>query len=246
MRHSKPYSIVFVLSITVVFGLLLSLAKGALSERQQFNEEVNVKRNILIAVGLLERDAEVALTEIDEVYNAAVQSFAVDRDGVVIEGIEGESLDLEEVLGNPDTSQHLYPVFVVASGGELPSVYAIPVFGKGLWSTLYGYLALESDLETVRGMTFYAHGETPGLGAEIEQAWFQNNFVGKKIYDGTGQLRTIQVVKGLVADRIPVDDRQYYVDGISGATVTGRGVSNLLETKVALYEPFFRRVRAER
>ena len=133
---------------------------------------------------------------------------------------------------------------VTDAGGE-PSAYAIPVFGKGLWSTLYGYLALEADLETVKGMTFYAHKETPGLGAEIETAWFQNNFKDKKIYDA-GELRPIQVVKGLVEDRIAADDRDYYVDGISGATVTGRGVSNLLETKVALYEPFFRRVRAGR
>ena len=246
MQHSKPYSIVFVLAITIIFGFLLALAASALRERQEFNASVNVKRNILVAVGLLDRDAEVELTEIDALYTDSMQSFAVDRDGIVVEGIAGESLDLEVVLQNPDASEHRYPVFVVASGGEPPSVYAIPVFGQGLWSTLYGYLALEADLETVRGMTFYAHKETPGLGAEIEQAWFQNNFVGKKILDVAGQLRTIQVVKGLVEDRIPASDRQYYVDGISGATVTGRGVSNLLETKVALYEPFFRRVRAER
>lgn len=245
MLRSKPYSIVFVLIITVVWGLLLSLAASALRERQQFNAEVNVKRNILIAVGLLDRDQDVELTEIDVIYTNSVQSFAVDRDGIVVEGVAGDSLDLELVLQNPDISQHRYPVFVVAVGGQLPSVYAIPVFGKGLWSTLYGYLALEADLETVRGMTFYAHKETAGLGAEIEQAWFQDNFVGKKIYDEIGMLRTIQVVKGLVEDRIPAGDRQYYVDGISGATMTGRGVSNLLETKIALYEPFFRRLRAE-
>ncbi len=246
MQHSRPYSIFFVLAITVVFGLLLSLAYSALRDRQQFNAEVNVKRNILIAVGLLDRSADVDLNEIDNIYNISIKSFAVDRYGDIAEGVEGASLDLEAVLENPDPSQHLYPVFVVASGDEPPSVYAIPVFGKGLWSTLYGYLALESDLETVRGMTFYEHKETPGLGAEIEQAWFQNNFIGKKIYDGSGRLRTIQVVKGLVEDRIATEDQQYYVDGISGATITGRGVSNLLETKVALYEPFFRRVRAER
>lgn len=245
MRHSKPYSIVFVLAVTIVFGLLLSLAASGLRGRQQFNAEVNVKRNILIAVGLLDRDADVESVEIDAMYTDSVRSFAVDRDGAVIEGVAGESLDLEVVLQDPDSSRHHYPVFVVETGGQ-PSVYAIPVFGKGLWSTLYGYLALEADLETVRGMTFYEHKETPGLGAEIEQAWFQDNFVGKKIYDRTGALRTTQVVKGLVEDRVPADERQYYVDGISGATMTGRGVSNLLETKVALYEPYFRRLRVER
>ena len=243
MQHSKPYSIGFILIITALFGLLLALAASALSERQQFNEEVNVKRNILMAVGVLDRDREMELEEIDAMYQESVQSFAVDPEGTIVEGVSGESLDLEVVLQNPDTSQHRYPVFVATDAGG-STVYAIPVFGKGLWSTLYGYLALEADLETVRGMTFYAHGETPGLGAEIEQAWFQDNFVGKKIYDA-GALRTIQVVKGTVENRIQdPGDRDYYVDGISGATITGRGVSNLLETKVALYEPFFRRIRA--
>lgn len=243
MQHSKPYSIGFILIITALFGLLLALAASALRERQQFNEEVNVKRNILMAVGVLDRDREMELEEIDAMYQESVQSFAVDPEGTIVEGVSGESLDLEVVLQNPDTSQHRYPVFVATDAGG-STVYAIPVFGKGLWSTLYGYLALEADLETVRGMTFYAHGETPGLGAEIEQAWFQDNFVGKKIYDA-GELRTIRVVKGTVENRIQdPGDREYYVDGISGATITGRGVSNLLETKVALYEPFFRRIRA--
>ncbi len=243
MQHSKPYSIGFILIITALFGLLLALAASALSERQQFNEEVNVKRNILMAVGVLDRDREMELDEIDAMYQESVQSFAVDPEGTIVEGVSGESLDLEVVLQNPDTSQHRYPVFVATDAGG-STVYAIPVFGKGLWSTLYGYLALEADLETVRGMTFYAHGETPGLGAEIEQAWFQDNFVGKKIYDA-GALRTIQVVKGTVENRIQdPGERDYFVDGISGATITGRGVSNLLETKVALYEPFFRRIRA--
>ncbi len=243
MQHSKPYSIGFILIITALFGLLLALAASALRERQQFNEEVNVKRNILMAVGVLDRDREMELDEIDAMYQESVQSFAVDPEGTIVEGVSGESLDLEVVLQDPDTSQHRYPVFVATDAGG-STVYAIPVFGKGLWSTLYGYLALEADLETVRGMTFYAHGETPGLGAEIEQAWFQDNFVGKKIYDA-GDLRTIRVVKGTVENRIQdPGERDYYVDGISGATITGRGVSNLLETKVALYEPFFRRVRA--
>ncbi len=243
MQHSKPYSIGFILIITALFGLLLALAASALRERQQFNEEVNVKRNILMAVGVLDRDREMELNEIDAMYQESVQSFAVDPEGTIVEGVSGESLDLEVVLQNPDTSQHRYPVFVATDAGG-STVYAIPVFGKGLWSTLYGYLALEADLETVRGMTFYAHGETPGLGAEIEQAWFQDNFVGKKIYDA-GALRTIQVVKGTVENRIQdPGERDYFVDGISGATITGRGVSNLLETKVALYEPFFRRIRA--
>ena len=162
MQHSKPYSIGFILIITALFGLLLALAASALRERQQFNEEVNVKRNILMAVGVLDRDREMELDEIDAMYQESVQSFAVDPEGTIVEGVSGESLDLEVELQNPDTSQHRYPVFMATDAGG-STVYAIPVFGKGLWSTLYGYLALEADLETVRGMTFYAHGEPPAL-----------------------------------------------------------------------------------
>ena len=131
------------------------------------------------------------------------------------------------------------------NGGQA-SVYAIPVHGKGLWSTLYGYLALESDLDTIKGMTFYKQGETAGLGAEIAQPWFQENFVGKKIFDGE-VLRSIEVVKGKVEQLIAdPDDQVYAVDGISGASITGRGVADLLKEKLSIYEPYIKRVRAEK
>jgi len=105
--------------------------------------------------------------------------------------------------------------------------------------------SLGVDLDTVRGITFYKHGETAGLGAEIEQAWFQDNFVGKKIFDGN-ELRSIQVVKGRVGDVFSNPaDHTYAVDGISGASLTGRGGTDLLDEKLTIYEPYIRRVRAE-
>ena len=244
MNRSKLYSVVFVLIITVFWGFVLSFAATSLREPQQANETLNMRTNILQAVGLMEREEKLEPEERNKLYEESVESFLVDHEGKVIPGSSAEGVDLEEELENPDPAAWRLPVFVVTEGGRA-SVYAIPVFGKGLWSTLYGYLALSDDLDTVKGITFYKHGETAGLGAEIEQAWFQDNFVGKKIFDGN-ELRSIQVVKGKVGDVFSNSaDHTYAVDGISGASMTGRGVTNLLDEKLTIYEPYIRRVRAE-
>ena len=244
MNRSKVYSVVFVLIITVFWGFVLSFAATSLREPQQANEQRNIRENILKAVGLMEREQKLEPEEINQLYDDSVESFLVDHEGKVIPGSSADGVDLEEELENPDPAAWRLPVFVVTEGGKA-SVYAIPVYGQGLWSTLYGYLALEDDLDTVKGITFYDHGETAGLGAEIEQAWFQDNFVGKRIFDGSA-LRSIQVVKGKVADVFSnAADHTYAVDGISGASITGRGVTNLLQEKLAIYAPYITRVRAE-
>ena len=244
MNRSKLYSVVFVLIITVFWGFVLSFAATSLREPQQANEALNMRTNILVAVGLMGRDDALEPEQRNKLYEESVESFLVDHEGKVIPGSSAVGVDLEEELENPDPGAWRLPVFVVTEGGRA-SVYAIPVFGKGLWSTLYGYLALSDDLDTVQGITFYKHGETAGLGAEIEQAWFQDNFVGKKIFDGN-ELRSIQVVKGKVGDVFSNSaDHTYAVDGISGASMTGRGVTNLLDEKLTIYEPYIRRVRAE-
>ena len=244
MNRSKLYSVVFVLIITVFWGFVLSFAATSLREPQQANETLNMRTNILLAVGLMERGERLEPDERNELYEESVESFLVDHEGKVIPGSSAEGVDLEEELENSDPAAWRLPVFVVTDGGRA-SVYAIPVFGKGLWSTLYGYLALSDDLDTVKGITFYKHGETAGLGAEIEQAWFQDNFVGKKIFDGD-ELRSIQVVKGKVGDVFSNPaDHTYAVDGISGASMTGRGVTDLLDEKLNIYGPYIRRVRAE-
>ena len=115
------------------------------------------------------------------------------------------------------------------------NVMIIPISGKGLWSSLFGYFAIDANnLSTVKGITFYAHGETPGLGAEISKQWFQSNFIGKEIYSGE-ELLSIKVTKAGLADK----SNLYEVDGISGATITSRGVTELLKRDLQRYEPYF-------
>ena len=116
---------------------------------------------------------------------------------------------------------------------SLPEATIIPISGKGLWSTLFGYFAIDNDYNTVRGITFYKHKETPGLGGEVDKDWFQNNFVGKKIKDDDGSLLSITVAKGKSGNNI------HGVDGISGATITSRGLSEFLLRDLKKYLPYF-------
>ena len=102
-----------------------------------------------------------------------------------------------------------------------------------MWSSLFGYFAIDADnFSTVQGITFYAHGETPGLGAEISKEWFQSNFIGKEVYD-EGELLSIRVTKPGLANGL------YEVDGISGATITSNGVTTLLKRDLGRYKNYF-------
>lgn len=126
--------------------------------------------------------------------------------------------ELVELVGG-DTAE----VFLVRDGDAIEQVI-LPVYGAGLWSTMYGYLSLEADGSTVRGLRFYEHGETPGLGDQVEKADWLAQWPGKQIYDESGNAR-IEIVRGTV---IEGDDAIYQVDGLSGATLTGRGINVFL------------------
>ncbi len=234
-KNRTPYVIGFALCICVVCSLLLSFISQSLKDRQAANERTDVKRNILKAVKLKDPLAKNATNQqIESVFESKIKAIRVDREGNVIPGTESLSGKKE---------QKGLPMFIYEENGS-PRAYCFPIQGKGLWSILYGYLALEPDAITVRGITFYKDGETPGLGAEIEKDWFQNNFVGKKIWDAKEQkLRPIVLVKGKVKDKIPKGERAYYVDGISGATLTSNGVTNLLAKWLKVYEPYFAKIR---
>ena len=106
---------------------------------------------------------------------------------------------------------------------------------------MYGYFAIEPDAVTVKGITFYRHKETPGLGGEVDKEWFKNNFIGKRLVDNDGKLVSIEVIKGFVSDKDPEAYRK--VDGISGATITCKGVTTFLKKDLNKYEPYFKKIR---
>ncbi len=219
--RSNAYTLTFTTLVTVILGLLVSVAATSLKDRQQLNEEIDMKRNILRSLHIPEdHSKKLSEQEILNAFETTVKEVHLNENGDV----------------DPDGNLVVYEKTV---DGKVDG-YAFPISGKGLWSTIYGYLALEPDGKTVLGITFYKHGETPGLGGEIEKEWFTKNFIGKRIVDEQDQLTSIQVIKGKVDPTRKASVHQ--VDGISGATMTGRGVTAFLADNLQTYKPFFSKI----
>ena len=226
---------VFILTITVICSLLLSLVSEVLKERQDKNIAIDRKKNILSAVGV--NIAEFSILDIDQYFIDNIDTLIITPEGSLVNNISIESLLEEE---NSQTGEIKYfdqkqDEFLPIYTEKLSKAIILPVSGKGLWGSLYGYFALDADnFSTVKGITFYKHKETPGLGAEISEKWFQSNFIGKEIYDNS-ILTSINVTKAGLADKAALHE----VDGISGATITSNGVADLLKRDLKRYEPYF-------
>jgi len=199
-----------------------------------------MKKNILKAVKLIDKN-KISQQEILKKYNENIKSYSINNIGNLIElpnGVSVEDIDPEKEESKNE-AKRFYPIYV-RKKDEVISAYCIPIIGKGLWSTIYGYLALEPDLNTILGITFYKHGETPGLGSEIESESFQNKFIGKKIWDDYDKLVAIKILK-----QEPLPDSKnliHEIEGITGATKTSEGVMHLLMKDLHKYEAHFRKL----
>ena len=233
---STRYTFIFAIIVCVVSGVLLSAVSEGLRTQRELNEELDVKKNILKAVALKDPiSPKMKGPEVLNVYGSKIEELVVDARGDVIEGKTPEQLT--------EKDKNLFPLYIYKEDGQVMA-YAFPVVGQGLWSTLYGYLAVEADATTIRGITFYKHGETPGLGGEIEKEWFQNNFKGKTIYSvKEHKLTPIVVVKGKAADVVGKNELSYHVDGITAATLTGNGVTELMARWITVYDAYLSKLR---
>ena len=225
---------IFILTITIISSFFLSLASEGFREKRNKNIEIDKKKNILSAIGININNFDIS--DIDDYFKNNIDTLIINLNGLVEKNvsikdlIEVENKSTGEMKFYYENKEYL-PLYLESK----ENVVIMPVSGKGLWSSLFGYFAIDaSDYSTVKGITFYAHGETPGLGAEISKKWFQNNFVDKEIYDSNSKFKSIIVVKGK-AD----SNSKYEVDGISGATITSNGVTTLIDRDLKRYEPYF-------
>jgi len=233
-KNSTSYIFIFALVICALCSLALALVSEGLRPRREMNEAVERQKNILKAAGLADSVRKEVSADIAVLFAEKIEALVIDAKGERVPGI----LPDQAVLENGQ-----YPLYILKEAGEIQG-YVFPISGKGLWSTIYGYLALEPDGVTLKGISFYKHGETPGLGGEIEARWFQQNFQGKKIYDVARQtLRPVRVAKGRTGDRYHGEDLEFVVDGISGATMTGNGITAMLDYWLRVYDPYFQKVR---
>ncbi|MCP4109417.1 MAG: FMN-binding protein [Desulfobacteraceae bacterium] len=221
-------SFVFAGVLCLVCSILLTAASTGLKEFQQKNIALDMQKNILMSVGLISDDRKYSSEHIEKIYNDSIKSLWTGDDGKIVPEKKRSSEGL--------------PVYVHVREDEIES-YIIPIEARGLWGKINGYLSLENDGSTIKGFTVYKHSETPGLGGEIEKRWFQKNFEGKKIVDQGGDFVSVSVAKGAVKDISPKEKQEHFVDGISGATLTGKFLSAGLKEILLEYEPVSVRFR---
>jgi Na+-transporting NADH:ubiquinone oxidoreductase subunit C len=227
-------SIRFAIIVAVVCSFLLTAAATGLKPLQERNMRVDRQKNILKAVGLIEAGEAPSDEAIAELYKARIRCLWTDHTGRILTEDERGPMDLPICL-------HVE----AGKDGEAVEDYVIPINTSGLWGQIQGYLAISNDGATITGFTVFKHSETPGLGGEIEQNWFQRNFVGKKIVNAKGKFASIHIAKGKVKAGVPKEKAPNFVDGISGATLTGKYLSAGFRRILEDYEPVAVQFRKE-
>jgi len=244
-KDSMKNILVVAVSLCLVCAIVVSGAAVLLKPQRLANKELDRNKNILIAAGLFEENvtpvSEIAtlFKEFEiRVVDLQEQRFLTESE-VLSAGIDVVTYDQRKASKDPDTSLVLTTeediasinrrarysvVYLLVKDGKLDRI-VLPVHGYGLWSTLYGFIALQGDGNTVSGITFYEQQETAGLGGEVDNPAWKALWPGKTIYDEDHQV-ALKVIKGTVNPNSP--NARHQVDGLSGATLTSRGVQNLV------------------
>jgi Na+-transporting NADH:ubiquinone oxidoreductase subunit C len=258
--ESKQKIIGVALGVCIVCSILVSTAAVSLNAIQQRNKKLDKIKNILQAGNLMDKGSNFK-----EIYDKYIEGAIINLEtGEELpedkypEDLTVEEFDIKKVANDPELGKSIpsssdiaqikrmpkyMSVYFVREEGEIKEII-LPIYGKGLWSTMYGFIALGSDLKTIEGFTFYEHGETPGLGGEVDNPSWKKSWQGKKAFGDDWNVK-IEVLKGRVD---PTSDKaNYQIDGLSGSTLTTRGVDNLVKFWLGNngYSPFLERLREE-
>jgi Na+-transporting NADH:ubiquinone oxidoreductase subunit C len=230
-RDSNLYTFLFVGIMIVGIASILAYTSQTLKPMQDENVKNEKMQNILSTVGI-----NVSREEAEKSYKKyIVEELALKIDGSINENINPFSdLNLAKELKKDYEDQH-FPLYVAEINSE--KYYIIELRGTGLWDAIWGYISLKSDFNTINGVSFDHKGETAGLGAEITKDWFKESFKDEKIFNSDGELVGITVLKGN-NDPNNIDKDDHEVDAISGSTITGDGVTDMIYERVNNYLPY--------
>lgn len=250
-NDSTSKTIIVALTLCIVCSIFVSAAAVMLRPAQQINKNLDRKMNILAAAGMLQKGVSI-----DDQFSS-ITTRAVDMaTGKFTDAVDISTYDQRKASKDPALSIALGDidlanirrrakyvlVYIVEDDSGIDKII-LPIKGSGLWSTLYGFIALESDFNTVAGLGFYDHAETPGLGGEIDNPSWKAQWVGKKTYDANNE-EALTVIKGTVDNSQP--GAIYQIDGLSGATLTSKGVDHLVKFWMGKngFAPFLANLRA--
>tara|TARA_B100001971_G_C18171335_1_gene527300 strand:+ start:29 stop:784 length:756 start_codon:yes stop_codon:yes gene_type:complete len=238
--ESNLYTVLFAIGMVVVVGALLAFTAASLKPTITENERMEKQQNILYAMGVNDNgETDVTFISTDKVSEAFskynTKQVVIDGNDVK-ENNEAYLIDVkkEQAKAKNGGTRRL-PLFIGEKDGK--TFYVAPIYGKGLWDAIWGYVAMNKDM-VVQGVYFDHKGETPGLGANIKQRYFMDDFYGEHLLTDNGVFKGITVAKGN-NDPKNEDKTDYEVDALAGATITGNGVSAMIKNDLKLYMPYF-------
>lgn len=235
-RDSNSYTFIFSIIMVVVAAGGLAFTATSLKERQEVNIRNEKMQNILSTVGI-SVSREMAQSHFDK---HILEQISLNSRSEDDKSVKAFDINLENEIRKPVEEQH-FPLYVAQV--EDKKYYIIPLRGQGLWDAIWGYISLEDDLNTVRGVVFDHKGETAGLGGDINQPWFQDRFAKETIFDKDGNFIGVKVTKGN-NDPKGEDKTDHEVDAISGATITSNGVSNMIAERLSHYVDYIKKMRS--
>ncbi|MCX4193528.1 Na(+)-translocating NADH-quinone reductase subunit C [Methylophaga sp. OBS1] len=255
LPNDNPKKTLFVaIMLCLVCSILVSTAAVSLKPLQTSNKKDDIKRNILAVTGLSDQEGtldelfsrfEVKLVDLDTGLYAIsdIDPVVYDQRKASADPMMSVALPGGQDIAGISRRANMAPVYLLTEGDTIKQV-VLPVHGYGLWSTLYGFLSLEGDFNTITGLRFYEHAETPGLGGEVDNPKWRAKWDGKKVFDEEGNVE-IRVIRGYVDAKTA--DAEHKVDGLSGATLTSNGVTNLLQYWLGDhgFGPYLKNMRSE-
>lgn len=234
--HSNKYTFLYAVGISVITAVLLAFASEGLKPFQEANIRLDTKTSILrsVLIDATERDT------IEKLYAERVEEIVVNSKGEVLKDISPDHVVLKDEFAKKGADRSL-PLYIY-TGPDGKKRYIVPMQGKGLWGPIWGYVSLEEDFNTVYGAYFSHKSETPGLGAEISERPFQQQFEGKKIMSEDNNFVSVRVVKKAAKISLGPEHR---VDGISGGTITSNGTDAMLVDALEPYIGFFKTIKQQ-
>lgn len=237
----NTYTLLFAVAMVVLVGALLAFTSSTLAPNIKTNKELEKQQNILYAMGVNENDESsavfVSTDRVESLFMEYITKQLEVQGGAVKENDQAFLIDVKKEQANAKSGKvRKLPVFIGEKDGK--TYHIVPIRGKGLWDAIWGYVAMDDQM-VIQGAIFDHKGETPGLGANIKQRFFMDDFVGEHLLDASGNFKGITVSKSN-ADPKNDDKTDNEVDAIAGATITGDGVSAMIKSDLKLYLPYFK------
>ena len=239
--EKNTYTLLFAVGLVVIVGTLLAAIDSSLKDKIRINKILEKQQNILYAIGINENEGNsvnfIAADKAEQEFNKYITKQIYIQGDQVIEDDKAYLIDVkkQKALAKDPSHKRKLPLFIAEKDGR--NLYVAPIRGKGLWDAIWAYVSVDDDM-IIRGIYFDHKAETPGLGANIKQRFFMDDFIGESLLDTQGNFKGVTVSK---TNLDPKNEDKYdnEVDAIAGSTITGDGVTAMIRSDLSLYQPYF-------